>query len=140
MRFASGLVSLDLLLVLHIPQAHAVPPFARTYGLSCTTCHVGGPEKLTPFGEAFRDNGYRIPGDAEDFVRTPPLILGRPQLDGQPGAFRTQIPSGEIPATAPLSAVGKASLDQRRGLPARHRGFRHGIGSVMHLAAQQPAW
>ncbi len=111
MRFVIGLVSLGLLLVLHVPRAYAVPPFARTYGLSCTTCHVGGPEKLTPFGEAFRDNGYRIPGDAEAFVSSPPLILGRPQLDGQPGAWRTQIPSGEIPATAPLSAIGKASLD-----------------------------
>ena len=92
------------------PSAHAIPAFARTYGLSCTTCHVGGPEKLTPFGEAFRDNGYRIPGDAEAFLRTAPMVLGRPQLAAQPGAWRTQLPIGEIPGTAPLAAVGKVGV------------------------------
>lgn len=93
-----------------LPRAQAIPPFARTYGLSCTTCHVGGPEKLSPFGEAFRDNGYRIPGDAEAFVRVEPMTLGRPQLDGKPGALRTQIPASEIPGMPPLSAVGKAGV------------------------------
>jgi hypothetical protein len=103
-----------------LPAAKAIPPFARTYGLSCTTCHVGGPEKLSPFGEAFRDNGYRIPGDAEAFVRIEPFALGRPQLDGKPGALRTQIPASEIPGMPPLSVVGKAGvlLSVPQGEPA----------------------
>ncbi len=101
---------LGLWLFFCLPSAQAIPPFARTYGLSCTTCHVGGPEKLSPFGEAFRDNGYRIPGDAEAFVRIEPFTLGRPQLDGRPGALRSQIPSSEIPGLPPLSAVGKAGV------------------------------
>src|SRR5207245_9732789 len=49
-------------------SAHAIPAFARKYGTSCQTCHPVYP-KLTPFGEAFRRNGYRFPGIAIDVVK-----------------------------------------------------------------------
>src|SRR5688572_30206606 len=42
----------------------ALPIFARRYQTSCTTCHAIIP-KLNPFGMAFRNNGYRIPGNDE---------------------------------------------------------------------------
>ena len=41
--------------------AQAIPAFARKYGTSCLTCHTVYP-KLTPFGEAFRRNGYGTAG------------------------------------------------------------------------------
>ena len=41
--------------------AEAIPVFAHRYGLSCQTCHTAVPH-LTPFGEAFRARGYRLPG------------------------------------------------------------------------------
>jgi hypothetical protein len=43
------------------PQpAGAVPAFAHRYGVSCQACHTIVPE-LNPFGQAFRDAGYRWP-------------------------------------------------------------------------------
>ena len=36
-----------------------IPAFARRYGLSCNVCHNPIP-KLTPFGETFAGNGFRM--------------------------------------------------------------------------------
>lgn len=47
--------------VLQAEPAHAIPYFARQYDVSCNTCHVS-PPKLNAFGEAFRQNGYKMPG------------------------------------------------------------------------------
>jgi hypothetical protein len=41
--------------------AEAIPIFAHRYGLSCQACHTQVP-RLTPFGETFLANGYRIRG------------------------------------------------------------------------------
>src|SRR5215467_15371032 len=40
-------------------DAFAVPSFARQTGLACEACHTVFPE-LTPFGRAFKLNGYLI--------------------------------------------------------------------------------
>lgn len=61
--------------------AHALPTFARKYGTSCTTCHTVYP-KLTPFGEAFRRNGYRFPGVDSDYVKQEVIPL-RPKGSGE---------------------------------------------------------
>ncbi len=42
-------------------RAEAIPVFAHRYGLTCQACHTEVPH-LTPFGEAFLANGYRLPG------------------------------------------------------------------------------
>jgi hypothetical protein len=47
--------------------AHAVPAFARAYKTPCTTCHVQFP-KLNAFGMAFKQRGYRMPGQAGGFI------------------------------------------------------------------------
>lgn len=47
--------------------AHAVPVFARAYKTPCTTCHVQFP-KLNAFGMAFKQRGYRMPGEKGKFV------------------------------------------------------------------------
>lgn len=43
------------------PPAHAVPSFARQTGMPCTACHTNFPT-LTPFGRAFKLNGYVMRG------------------------------------------------------------------------------
>ncbi len=58
-----------------VPNADAVPVFSRKYQTSCQTCHVIFP-KLNPFGEAFRLNGYRMPGETEEQVKQKPVSLG----------------------------------------------------------------
>ena len=58
-----------------VRKASAIPAFSRKYQTSCQTCHVIFP-KLNPFGEAFRLNGYRMPGETEDLVKQKPVSLG----------------------------------------------------------------
>lgn len=42
-------------------RAVAVPSFSRQTGLACSACHITFPE-LTPFGRAFKLNGYTLTG------------------------------------------------------------------------------
>ena len=52
---------LALLSVLHAPSAGAMPAFARTYDISCNTCHSAFP-RLSPMGEMFADEwNFRLP-------------------------------------------------------------------------------
>lgn len=41
----------------------ALPLFARKYKLPCTSCHIAFP-RLNAFGRQFRQNGYRMAGEA----------------------------------------------------------------------------
>ncbi|MBZ5665298.1 MAG: hypothetical protein LAO30_11905 [Acidobacteriia bacterium] len=64
--------------VLAVTQySHAIPPFARQYGTSCSTCHSDFP-KLNDFGKAFKDAGFKFPKNDEDFIKVPPVMLGAP--------------------------------------------------------------
>jgi len=40
-------------------SVHPIPAFARKYGMPCSSCHEAWP-KLSPFGQAFKDNGYQL--------------------------------------------------------------------------------
>ena len=52
---------LVLLSVLHAQSAGAMPAFARTYDISCNTCHSAFP-RLSPMGEMFADEwNFRLP-------------------------------------------------------------------------------
>ncbi len=51
--------------------AHAVPAFARKYGMKCTACHEAWPV-LNSFGRAFRDNGFRFNTGRDDEQLTEP--------------------------------------------------------------------
>src|ERR1700687_4244624 len=42
--------------------AHALPAFARKYGLRCSACHESWP-MLNYFGQKFKDNGYQLMND-----------------------------------------------------------------------------
>lgn len=81
--------------------AGAVPIFARKYETSCQTCHTAFP-KLNPFGEAFRRNGHRFPGDEdEDAVKQQPIAMGQ---EAHKRVFPEAVWPSSLPSTAPLSA------------------------------------
>lgn len=83
--------------ILLLPSAaNAIPAFARKYETSCLTCHTVYP-KLTPFGEAFRRNGYRFPGVDSDYVKQGTVPLGQE-------ANKKTFPRSVWPATLPISA------------------------------------
>jgi hypothetical protein len=65
------------LVVAVAPYGHAIPPFSRQYGTSCSTCHIDFP-KLNDFGKAFKDAGFKFPKNDEDFIKIPPVMLGAP--------------------------------------------------------------
>jgi hypothetical protein len=72
--------SLIVISVAAAGPAQAIPSFARKYGTSCTTCHTIYP-KLTPFGEAFRRNGFRFPGVDSDYAKQESVPL-QPKVTG----------------------------------------------------------
>jgi hypothetical protein len=59
-----------LLVVLFAARAaQAIPAFARTYGVPCSTCHDEIPRR-NAFGDAFRKAGHRWPGDVSKELET----------------------------------------------------------------------
>ena len=67
-HLVSSMSALLFLLIMLIPPspepAHAIPAFARKYGLPCSACHVAWP-LLNNFGQVFRDNGYQLMNDRD---------------------------------------------------------------------------
>ncbi len=63
--FCFSSVALVILLVLgEVQPAHALPAFARKYGLRCSACHESWP-MLNYFGQKFKDNGYQLMNDRD---------------------------------------------------------------------------
>jgi hypothetical protein len=79
--------------------AHAIPAFARKYETSCLTCHSVYP-RLTPFGEAFRRNGYRFPGVDSDYVKQATIPLGQ---EANKKTFPSSVWPAGIPGSVPLA-------------------------------------
>src|SRR5512143_1162798 len=80
----------------------AIPAFARKYQTSCQTCHVVFPA-LTPFGEAFRLNGYRFPAGADASVaKSEPIPLGS---EGYKKLWPRSVWPGDIPGMPPIAIV-----------------------------------
>jgi hypothetical protein len=82
-----------------VPDANAIPAFARKYQTACSTCHNDFPQ-LNDFGEAFWKNGFKFPKDDETFVKEPPVLLGSP---AQREAFPNVVYPGEIPGAVPIA-------------------------------------
>jgi hypothetical protein len=106
---ASG-VLIVFCVVLFIKDAMAIPVFARKYKTSCVTCHAPFP-KLSAFGEAFRLNGYKIPGGANElYIKEEPLSLGAE-------AYKKIWPESIWPSTMPgippiaLRVIGDVLVD-----------------------------
>lgn len=88
--------------------AYSVPAFARKYQTSCQTCHVAIPY-LTPFGEAFRLNGYRFPaGHDEEMTKVPPISLG---AEGYKKLWPKSVWPGDIPGLPPVAIVVTSTVD-----------------------------
>lgn len=82
-------------------SAEAIPAFARKYETSCLTCHTVYP-RLTPFGEAFRRNGYRFPGVDSDYVKQGTVALGQ---EASKKTFPNSVWPGTLPISVPI-AIG----------------------------------
>lgn len=53
-------------------EAHReIPAFARKYGMKCSACHFAVPV-LNQFGQAFKDNGYRMKNGTDDLRANEP--------------------------------------------------------------------
>src|ERR1700690_2337128 len=63
-RLASGVSLAFLFLVLSVSDVHALPAFARKYGLPVSACHEAWP-MLNYFGQKFKDNGYQLMNDRD---------------------------------------------------------------------------
>ena len=57
--FLTVALLLSSFVIMSSQPGHAIPAFARKYGLPCSACHIGWPI-LNVFGQQFRDNGYQI--------------------------------------------------------------------------------
>jgi len=68
-------------------KAQAIPAFARSYNMSCITCHAAFP-RLNEFGEQFIENNYRLPNWKNATVETGDDMLALPE--SVPLALRTQ--------------------------------------------------
>src|SRR3989338_4874145 len=96
--FATGVTAVVTLAF--ATDASALPVFARKYRTSGTPCHIGF-FKLNPFGEAFRQNGYAIPGGQEArLVKEEPVALG---AEAWKRVFPEEVWPGAIPSTVPVA-------------------------------------
>src|SRR5512143_2186914 len=80
-------------------KADAIPAFARKYKTACITCHATFP-RLTALGEAFRLNGYRMPGGDELYVKDTPMSLG---AEAYKRVFPNAVWPSDIPGMPPLA-------------------------------------
>jgi len=123
---ASRLVLAVLALAAAAP-ARAVPAFARKYGTSCLTCHTVFP-KLTPFGEAFRRNGFRFPGVDSDYVKQEQVALGQ---EANKKTFPNSVWPATLPSSVPLAVgvlgAGNLSPDKTASVPRDNNGTRFSL-------------
>jgi hypothetical protein len=95
---------------LFIEGAGAIPVFARKYRTTCATCHAVFP-KLSAVGEAFRLNGYKLPGGADEiYVKQEPLSLG---AEAYKKIFPNSIWPSSLPGVPPVSfnIIGDVVVD-----------------------------
>lgn len=117
--------------VLATSPAQAIPAFARKYATSCQTCHIAYP-RLTPFGEAFRLNGYRFPEGGDATVsKDEPVSLGS---EGYKKLWPKAVWPGEIPGKVPFSAIIESEIEYEPGEDPRAQLSTLG-GEVALLAA-----
>lgn len=95
------LILFVLVLGIGVNEAFAVPPFARRHETSCQTCHIAYP-KLNAFGEAYRLNGYRMPGETEAQIKEPDVDLG---AEAYKRVWPDAVWPGAIPRNLPLALV-----------------------------------
>jgi hypothetical protein len=111
--------------------AGAIPAFARKYGTSCLTCHTAYP-KLTPFGEAFRRNGYRFPGVDSDYVKQETVPLGQEQ---NKKTFPDSVWPATIPVSVPVAIGANGAMtvypDKTASVPRQNNGTQFALDDLV---------
>src|ERR1035437_4404487 len=111
--------------VLVIPQpAHAIPAFARKYGVKCYACHTI-PPALNKNGYMFKRLGYRMPPDEMDGTKPAPKITELDKdikfnltnalalvLQGSFTAENTVADPGNTNSASPASSCTSFNLDE----------------------------
>ncbi len=102
---------------LRVPEAEALPAFARKYQVNCNVCHTR-PPRLNPFGEQFLENGYQMPG-TEDGGIVAKLKYGDVTLDdvsnyfavlfGVDGVTNVNL-KREVPGSEDLTELGTPAI------------------------------
>jgi len=62
MKYLASMFALTMGLLCIVPQAQAVPAFARQMGVACNTCHFQHFPLLNAFGRAFKASGFTMTG------------------------------------------------------------------------------
>jgi hypothetical protein len=124
-------------LLVSASAAQAVPAFARKYGTSCQTCHIVYP-KLTPFGEAFRRNGFKFPGKDEDFIKQEIIPLGQ---EAYREVFPDAVWPGILPASPPLALGFNGAVVGHPSKSSAAAKADNGAGiSLQNLVAEGHLW
>src|SRR5487761_2017504 len=102
-------------------QGHAIPAFARKYGVKCYTCHTI-PPALNKNGYMFKRLGYRMPPDEMDGSKPAPKITDLDAnikfditkvialiLEGSFTEDHTKAGSGDTVSSSPSSACNGGS-------------------------------
>lgn len=111
-------VSFALPLLFWSNESEAIPVFARKYGTSCSTCHIGYPAR-NAFGEAFRNNGYRWPGGQdEDKVKIEQSPLGS---ESWKKVWPKAIFPADIPGIAPVALFMTGELFEYRAMDDKYK-------------------
>ncbi len=107
------------------PQdSQAIPPFARKYKTSCTTCHWGTFPKLNAFGKAYLANGLRMPGGGDEiFVKEEPVKMGATAWSR---LFPKAVWPGDIPMLPAVGILTKFDYTLTRERPQDYRGSTDG--------------
>jgi hypothetical protein len=128
---------LAIAIVCTASRAWAIPAFARKYHTSCQTCHTIYP-KLTPFGEAFRRNGFRFPGHDSDFVKEEPVALGQEAFrDAFPGAVWPGSLAGSVPLAVGFTGAAVVHPDTSAGAAVADNGAWF---TMSNLVAEAELW
>lgn len=82
-----------------MPQAHALPSYARQTGQQCAACHNGFPE-LTPYGRLFKLNGYTFSGGTSNLSPVAAMMVASFTHTGkdQPGGAAPHYAANDNPA------------------------------------------
>ncbi len=87
-------------------ESQAIPSWARKYNVSCYMCHSGMPQR-NAVGEAFKNNGYRMPGGADEaFAKQKNIKIGNDEWKKGPN---TPVASS-FPQFDPLSVVLQGNI------------------------------
>ncbi|GLR68465.1 hypothetical protein GCM10010909_31460 [Acidocella aquatica] len=114
-------------------EARAIPAFAAQTGMPCSACHIGFPQ-LTPFGRAFKMDGYVQGGTFPDIKNFAAMVEGGfTQLhDKVPGGLAPDFRSNNAWSIQQTSLFYGGALDGNIGLGGFVQGTFDGIGHQFH--------